>query len=66
MKQIYQSKRFWAGITTVIGCIALIATGEKSLLDALPETIVGVVAFIQTIIALTSNSSVAIGNKVIN
>jgi len=66
MKQIYASKRFWAGLTTVIGCIALIATGEESLMDALPEVIVGVIAFVQTIIALTSNSSVAIGNKVIN
>jgi len=66
MKTIWKSKRFWTGLTTVLGCIALIATGEKNFADAIPETIVAVIAFIQTIIALTSSSSLSVGSKVIN
>ena len=66
MKTIWKSKRFWTGLTTVLGCIALIATGEKNFADAIPETIVAVIAFIQTVVALTSGSTVAIGAKILN
>jgi len=66
IKQLYQSKRFWAGVIGLITGLSLILTGEKTWEIVLPEILMTGVSLVQTVIALTSNSTLGVGNKVIN
>jgi len=66
MKPIYKSKRAWAGVIALITGISLVATGEESLMDAIPELAVIIIGLVQTIIALTSSSTITLGSKTLN
>jgi hypothetical protein len=63
MKQFYKSKRFWTGLIGLLTGISLMATGEKSLSEILPELVLTAIGFIQTIIALASGQAVGFGKK---
>jgi len=68
MKSIIKSKRFWAGLIGIVTSISLIFTGEQSLSNPefIGELFMGIWSFVQTIVALTSNSTITVGGKVIN
>lgn len=63
MKQLYQSKRLWAGVIALITGISIIATGEKTWIDQLPELVLVLVGIVQTVLGLTSNSQIYVGDK---
>ena len=64
-KQFYRSKRFYAGLAALITGIGLIATGEQSVMDALPEIIMTVIGLVQTILGVVSTGNVAVGNVIL-
>lgn len=61
MKEVIESKRFWAGAIALITGISFIFTGEKSFTEQLPFVITTAIGLIQTIIALTSSKAVNLG-----
>jgi hypothetical protein len=62
-KNLLKSKRFWTGAIALITSVSIILTGEKSLNDALPEIILGVVGIIQTVLGITSNKQLEFSGK---
>jgi len=62
-KNLLKSKRFWTGIIALITSLSIILTGEKTLNDALPEIILGIVGVIQTILGITSKQQLEFGGK---
>lgn len=62
-KQWYQSKRFWAGVISLLTGLSLILTGEKTLQEMLPELVMTGFGLIQFIVALVSGEAVDFGSK---
>jgi len=62
-KNFLSSKRFWAGLISMLTGLSLIFTGERSLSDPafLGEVIMTTIGFIQTIIGLTSKDVIVAG-----
>ena len=64
-KQIWASKRFWAGVIALITGLSMIATGEKTVSELIPEIATTIFGLIQTILGLYTNTPVAIGRRVL-
>jgi len=64
-KQLWQSKRFWAGVIALITGVSMIATGEKTVAELIPEIATTVFGLIQTLLGLYTNTPVALGRKVL-
>ncbi len=61
VKSLFASKRFWAGVITLITGVSFILTGEKTFEQMLPEIILTVFALGQMIIAVTSGKELELG-----
>lgn len=59
----YTSKRFWAGLITLLTGITFIITGEKGINEVLPELVMTAFGLVQFIIAVVSGKPVDFGGK---
>ncbi len=62
-KQWYKSKRLWVGTISIITGISMVATGEKTLQEILPELIMTGFGLVQLIIGMVSGDPIAFGSK---
>ena len=62
-KNLLKSSRFWTGVIALLTSISLLLTGEKTLAVQLPLIVTTAFGLIQTIIGITSNTTLTVGNK---
>ncbi len=63
MKSLFKSKRFRLGVAALLTGIAVMLTGEKTWQQILPEMILTIIGLGQTIVAIMSNTELALGGK---
>jgi hypothetical protein len=62
-KSVFKSSRFWTGLISLLTMVSLIFTGEKTFAEQLPLIVAAAFGLLQTIIGITSNSTLTVGGR---